>query len=212
MRAAPDPVTRKPYAVYLIFLSGTVLGLLVTLALLVLLLANTAHWLVIDNKPIDSDIAVILGGGGGNRLRRAISIYNEGFVDALLLVGLKASNWDNITDRLCPDCELAGKNVTVINGSTTTVTDARLTLQYCRDHGIKKMLVITDPYHTRRTALIFLRVFRESGIVPQVVSSGDYGSRLSPDDTWWRDSETLETVWLELGKNIAILLHGNSEG
>ena len=189
-----------------IFLLGAGSGLFAALVLLVLLLANTAHWLVIDNETVKADIGVVLGGGGGSRLRRAISTYNEGLVDALLLVGLKASSWENITTRLCPDCKLANKNVTVINGSTTTVSDARLSLQYCRDHGIKKVLVITDPYHTRRTALIFAKIFRANNIATQVVSSGDFGRRIPPDEAWWRDSKTLETVWLELGKIIVFML------
>ena len=203
---------KRQYRHLTLFLSGGAFALVAALVSVVFLLANTADWLVVDNDPVKSDIGVVLGGGGGSRLRRAIDIYDKGFVDSLLLVDLKKQSWNHITSHLCPDCDLTEKEVTIIDGSTTTVTDARLSLDYCRNHAVTSVLIITDPYHTRRTALLFSRIFHNSGITTRVLSSGDYGNRLSPDDPWWRDSETHELVWLELGKSIAVLLAWNTLG
>jgi hypothetical protein len=33
-----------------------------------------------------------------------------------------------------------------------------------------------------------------------VISSGDYGKFIPPNDRWWADRRTLETVWIEFGK------------
>ncbi|MCI5144832.1 MAG: hypothetical protein D3923_04725 [Candidatus Electrothrix sp. AR3] len=161
-----------------------------------------AHWLVLANKPLRADICVVLGGGGGSRLRKAISVYNNGFADTLLLVGFKAENWNYITGHLCPDCTLDNKNVVVLNGSSNTMTDAELTLHYCLEQDIKTVLVITDPYHTRRASLIFMRIFQVSRMRVQVVSSGDYGKLFPPDADWWKDHTTRKTVWLEYIKSL----------
>ena len=170
------------------------------------LLLQSANWLVIKNEPPDADVAVVLGGGGGNRLRSAINLYEKGMASELLLVGLKASSWEHITANLCPDCDLTGKKVTVIKGSTSTVTDAQLSLQYCKNRKVKKITVVTDPYHTRRASITFTQVFRGSHIKVITVSSGDFGDCLSPDDKWWQHKKTLETVWEELGKSFRMLL------
>lgn len=73
-------------------------------------------------------------------------------------------------------------------------------LQYCRENGLKQIIVITSPYHTRRSQFIFNDFFAGSGIHPIIISSGDYTDYISPDGPWWRDRPTIEVVWLELGK------------
>jgi len=183
----------------------TLIGILISLFLLYWFFLQSAHWLVLKQKPVISEVAVVMGGGGGSRLRRAVQIYNEGLVGELILVGLKTSNWEHITRYLCPDCILTDKKVTILSGSSSTMTDAEMSLEYCKEQGMKKVLVVTDPYHTRRSALTFSWVFRESNIEVFVVSSGDYGKYLPPEGNWWLDFATLKNVWLELGKCFAVL-------
>ena len=186
-----------------IFIVG--LAALFILVLLVAISPGTAKWLVIESRPQKADIAIVMGGGGGSRLRQALSLYDKQLVDELLLVDFKESYWEHITRYLCPDCILTGKKVTILAGSSSTKTDAEMALKYCRKNGVNKVLVITDPYHTRRSSLTFSRVFRESNIEVLVVSSGDYGRYLPPEGSWWLDFATLKNVWLELGKCFAVM-------
>lgn len=176
------------------------------LVILVTILLNTAYWLVADSEPQKADIVIVMGGGGASRLRMALSLYDKKMASELLLVDLKANCWEQIIRHLCTDCILADKKVTILSGSKSTMTDAELSLKYCQEKGLEKILVVTDPYHTRRTALTFSRVFRESNIEVHLVSSDDYGRLLSPDDSWWRDNKTLDTVLRELGKCIVVLM------
>ncbi|MGZ5490784.1 MAG: hypothetical protein ACXWE6_08570, partial [Nitrososphaeraceae archaeon] len=74
-------------------------------------LFHVDDWLVVDNNPGQSDVIVVLGGGGASRLRKGISLYDQGISDSLLLVDDKVSAWTHITAHLCPDCHLEGKNV-----------------------------------------------------------------------------------------------------
>jgi hypothetical protein len=50
-----------------------------------------------------------------------------------------------------------GKRLTILTGSFSTLTDAGLVHEHCIAKDIKKLLVITDPYHTRRVPLAFNR-------------------------------------------------------
>ena len=130
-------------------------------------------------------------------------------VSHLVLVDNKKNAWDWMLERFCPDCAAEGR-ITIIEGSRNTFTDAELVEQYCRARNIKNkiksMLVVTDPYHTRRASLIFKAQFAESEVQIAVVSSGEFGSRFAPDEQWWRDENTLQTVWAELNKIFIILL------
>jgi uncharacterized SAM-binding protein YcdF (DUF218 family) len=163
-------------------------------------------WLVVRTTPVKADAAIVLGGGGASRLKKGIALYDAGMVSELILVDNKVTDWKYITDRLCPDCDLSGKKVTVLTGSESTVTDARLTLPVCVEKDFKKILVITDPYHSRRADIIFHRMYKQSNISVEVVHSGDFGRLIPPDGGWRGDRNTRDTIWLETGKVLALLL------
>lgn len=180
--------------------AGVLLGIVLTLATLVGLLSIVPRWLVITAEPVSSEAAVVLSGGNGGRLRRAVGLYDANLVGELILAGGHQDGWEHIIRRYCPECDLTDRRATILVDSTNTFTDAELTLEHCRKQGIRSVLVVTDPYHSRRAAMTFNKIFRGSGISVAVVSSGDFGQRLAPNSHWWQDRLTMETVWLEFGK------------
>lgn len=185
---------------------GIFSGMLLSLCMIGSLLYFLPQWLVIKNVPTVAEAAIVLGGGGGERLRRAKDLYDQHLVSELILIGEGRGEWDHIIRNFCPECVLTERNNTILVGSKNTSTDAALALENCRGKNYKNILVVTDPYHTRRAGLTFRRVFRGSGIRIAVVSSCDYGNLVSPDGPWWQDRRTLETVWLEFGKILYFLI------
>lgn len=190
---------------YLSFIFGFCTGIVVFCAIGSYFLLHVDRWLVVDNKPSQTDLIVVLGGGGASRLRKGISLYDQGFSNHLLLVDEKVGAWTHITKNLCKDCNLEGKNVVILTNSTSTFTDAALVKKYCLSHGIKSFLVVTDPYHSRRVFLTFGNEFKNSSVLFTVVNSGEYNSLLSPGIGWWSDRRTLETVWLETAKCLYVI-------
>jgi len=166
---------------------------------------NIDSWLVVDNQPAQADLIVVLGGGGVSRLRKGLDLYEQGYANHIVLVDDKLSAWVHIVTSLCKECHLDGKNVVVITGSTSTFTDARLVYKYAVAHAIHSILVVTDPYHTRRVSLVFHGVFNGYKADIRVISSGVYGELLSPDQDWWHHKRTYETVLLELLKSLYVI-------
>ncbi|WP_339138131.1 MAG: YdcF family protein [Candidatus Electrothrix sp. GW3-4] len=195
----------KVTARLLIFFWGILCGGLLVLATGVLFLRYAPLLLLVDEPVTQADIAVVLGGGGGSRLHKGLALYKGQLVDHLVLVDKTKQDWAAMLQRLCPNYVVEGK-ITILEGSRNTFTDAELAEAYCRAHNIKNMLVVTDPYHTRRAALIFKEQFAENNVQVRVVSSGEFGNRLTPQDQWWQDENTLKTVWAELSKIFIILL------
>ena len=174
------------------------------LVLAALAIFQAPSWLVVEGNAHNADLAVVLGGGGGSRFSTGLTLYDAGMVDGLLLVDINKAAWKSIVQRLCPDCETVGKSIVILEKSTSTFTDAELVAQYCRIHDIKSILVITDPYFTRRASLIFHTKFAQGSVDVSVLSSGDFMGRLSPDENWWQDDSTLKIIWGEMSK-IAII-------
>lgn len=65
-----------------------------------------------------------------------------------------------------------------------TRDEALAALPYCRLEGVRRLLVVTSPYHTRRALATFTHVFEGSGIEIGVESAAAY-SEAQPDH-WWR--------------------------
>ena len=188
------------------FLFGLLTGFLAVFFCLIVGLVNIPHFLLIENDPGEAEVGIVLGGGGGSRLRKGIELYDGGHVVELLLVDHKAEVWNYMLTHLCPDCDVEHKKITILSGSTSTTTDAQLTFAYCRNAEVRKVLVVTDPYHTRRASLVFKQRFQGSEIEVRVVSSDDYRHLLSPAEKWWTDPATRQTVWLEFGKCLHTLV------
>ncbi|MBE0576157.1 MAG: YdcF family protein [Desulfuromonadales bacterium] len=181
---------------------GTVTGLLIAALLVVLAIIYLPHMVTVCHTPSLADAIVILGGDSdSSRLRKGLQLHDENLAPHLILVsGGNSKAWQYIAKKHCPDCNLEGRAAIFLDGSIDTRTDAQLTLAYCRKNNLQTLLVVTSPYHSRRSQFVFNDILAGSGITATVISSGDYGRLLTPNEDWWRDRVTLETVWLEFGK------------
>ena len=72
-----------------VFLTGVLVGGLCTVAIAAWLAFYLADWLVVDSEAQQADVAVVLGGGGGSRLRKGLELYEQGLVGGLVLVDEK---------------------------------------------------------------------------------------------------------------------------
>jgi len=190
----------------LIYVAGVLSGLVFSILVAVFIFVKVPSWLVVEGDAQKADIAVVLGGGGGSRLRAGISLYDAGLVDQLLLVDRSKRDWLYIENKLCSECKTEGKDVVYLEGSRNTLTDASLVHEYTRSHNIDSLLVVTDPYHTRRALLIFGSQFKGSGVEVSVMSSGDYVKNVKPDENWWLDERTSRVIWDEASKIAAFYL------
>jgi uncharacterized SAM-binding protein YcdF (DUF218 family) len=83
--------------------------------------------------------------------------------------------------------------VEVVDGYNESTTDEAQKLQrYLQAQGMKRLLIVTSNFHTRRTRLLFHRALRGTGI-QVLVQAAPPNFMFNPHD-WWtrrRDSKTL---------------------
>ncbi len=85
----------------------------------------------------------------------------------------------------------------------TTYEEARAVRRLAQEQGWRTLLVVTDPFHTRRTRLIFRDAFRGTDLTFVVRPVRNH--RYQPD-TWWRDRDSLRETWTEYLKMVLYLL------
>lgn len=64
-----------------------------------------------------------------------------------------------------------------------TRDEALAALPYCRLEGVRRLLVVTSPYHTRRALATFAHVFKGSGVEIGIDASTPHSA--ARPDRWW---------------------------
>lgn len=180
-------------------LQRILIGLLLVAVIVSCLFLELPHWLVVDESPGNVEIIVVLGGGGGDRLNRGLQLQIDNPDAFIVLVGRKPSDWYR-NARSCETCYIEENRSIFLSGSLNTLDDALMVRNWCQKRDLKKIAVVTDPYHTRRSKIIFTEVLKGLSLEVATVSSGVYKNVVSPEDLWWDNPRTLKTVLTEFGK------------
>ncbi|MBN1402117.1 MAG: YdcF family protein [Anaerolineae bacterium] len=182
-------------------------GCLVLLLLAVLVVILGPLWLpwiarvlVVDQPPVAADAMMVLGGGDGSVQDRAIQLYNEGWAPLIIssgeppnLPGPERSYAELGADYMI-ERGVPRESILVVPQATSTYEEAVVCLALCQERGVERLLVIADPYHTRRTSLTFGHVFRDAPITLTFV--GARPDWFDPSD-WWKSERPVLAVFQE---------------
>lgn len=161
------------------------------------LLAN----LLIVEKPLASADAIFVLGGAQTyveRTQKAAEIFKQGVATRVFLTDDgEESGWSKIEKRNPKYVELAANSlvsqgvprdrITILEPAVTgTIYEARLLASSTQTAELKRVLLVTSAYHTRRTIDTFERVLRENGREIELgIVSPPTGEQTPPQFTWW---------------------------
>jgi uncharacterized SAM-binding protein YcdF (DUF218 family) len=155
------------------------------------------------DAPASVDLIVALGGDGGNRVREVQRLYAAGYAPRILLTGIESG--DPLTRPAYLEWRarfLATQGVPMSAlmfdaHSGNTWEEAKNTLALMRQHGWRKVLVVSDPPHLRRLSWVWGKVFTGSGMEFCLVPSPMHGWEAG---AWWRNEKSAQFVLMELIK------------
>ena len=178
--------------------------LLVVLAILLIEdvrrpLLNAAGRFLVVQDPLDrADVIIVLSGGRRDeRVRQAADLYHQGYAPLVLLSGGEEMAGISVPEMLRrqalalgipPDALLSEPD------STSTAQQARYLRPLLEPRGIRRAIVVTSSYHTRRTRRLFREAFEGSGIEIRVYPV--QRDVWNPEGWWTREQDT-ETLVLE---------------
>lgn len=148
------------------------LVLLALLCLGYLFLRGLGAYLIHGDAVKQSDAVAVLGGGGDHRVVEAVRLIDEEMGRVLILtdtgaVGEGENVWQTsnafrivaIENGLSPGAIMLTEQVV-----ESTYDEARAVRQTMEQHGMKSVIVVTDPFHTERTRRIFRDAFLGSDL------------------------------------------------
>ena len=189
---------------------GVAVGIPLILLAIYIGLWGMGGLLVIADKLQPSDAIVVLSGGSNERIKYAASLYHDGFGEYLILTETGITYPGNpkvatqysrelAMDQGVPE-EVILAPETVVN---STADEAQTVRNTAEASDFLRLIVVTDPYHTFRTRLIFQTIFRGSGIKVMVHPASGHWYDSS---TWFLSRDGWNTTLSEYVKTIGFLL------
>lgn len=199
-----------------------IIFLLIVLLLIAgrLLLPSIGEALVAKDKPVRSDLIVVLMGGGLNRVFGAVDLYNANYSKRILMVesyqagyaeavtkGISVSREAGIAKSAAVQLGVPEDAITILPGDAkSTKEEALVVKRYLQQHEkINSIIIATSPTHSGRAKKIFIWAFSDLDRGIRVLSCPSTHDKFDPSN-WWNNSEDAEQVPLEYLKFINFYL------
>jgi uncharacterized SAM-binding protein YcdF (DUF218 family) len=177
------------------FISFSVFGLLILFSFREPFLTLYARSFILQNAQKGADAIICLSGSRQTRTPECLRLWNQGYGRVLYVTEEKPKNKEfhnlelshlqfarEVTERmkLMARWELLPS---LTGGATSTFDEAEDALALGKREKWKRIIIVTDEFHTRRAHLAFQKVFEGSGIEVQVAGAPN---EVFAIDDWWQ--------------------------
>lgn len=173
------------------------LGILGAVVIIYLGLVGIGAVLIVADPIEPVDAVVALSGDDGDRLALAIEMHENGIAPNLVITDTSRTANARLRHEALEGGFRAGDIYITESQVDSTLDEAQAVLELAQNQGWSALMVVTDPYHSLRTRVIFRQIFRGSGITILVRPVVGHWFR-SP--SWFFYPEGWRFVFLELIK------------
>ncbi len=195
----------------------TVLGILSLLLILLFatpyMLRSWASFFIVSTDDFGNfDALVVPSGESSYRALFAIKRFKKGGISHLVLCSLQRPPIGSRKPDAFYEKEEALKNgipenkIIILSPRYSTADEARLFKKLCLKKGWKRVLIATDPFHTRRALLAYRRELSPYGVDVKIAHPSLKEEGLSLKKWWTRERELI-WVFNETAKYILYLVY-----
>ncbi|MFC7394575.1 YdcF family protein [Scopulibacillus cellulosilyticus] len=179
----------------------TVAAVLVCLVLVFLRYAGDL--LVINQKPVKSDVIIVLSGDQG-RLKKGIELYNKGYAPYLMF----SNGLENYFYKGAQELGVPKSSIIMEDRAKSTTDNALYTKKLMKKYGFHSAIVVSSNYHMRRVKENFQDVYKNSGIRLTYCAS-EYNN-YNPN-RWWSTTLNRSITFTEYVKMVGNFFGYNGE-
>ncbi len=199
-------------------------------ALVVVLLAIWQHVFLLesygaffrkDNASVGADAIVLLSNPNIFRLQHALEQGRDGYAPIIYVTTTpKRANWDELGLQYPTKMEWVSAVAkymkvdtptralpTLGDGVRSTFDEAYDALAWSKKHDYKRIILVTNAFHSRRAHYAFEKVFKGSGIEVEISAAPDPGYSKS---NWWMVDSGLAAYLTEPLKFMAYIVFDHS--
>lgn len=201
---------RKKLLVFLLF---CIMLAAVCIVFKVPILRSLSNFLIRQDAPEKADLMVVLSGSAFVRGNEGARLYKEGYAKHIVCPGGNLEELFLIQGDTVYESDMCKKTivqngvpdtlVTALHYGTSTRQEADTILSYCKQYQIKKVIVVTNLFHTRRAGKVYKKHFAAEGIT--VIMRGAHAFDFD-EYTWWQNEYGLIALNNEYMKTLYYLI------
>ncbi|MFC1510830.1 YdcF family protein [Candidatus Margulisiibacteriota bacterium] len=173
------------------------------------ILRGVGRALIVSDKLEPVDIIIVLAGdNNGERVDEGVKLYRQGLADRLLMSGgpmawrLAYAEW---MKKQAQTLGVPSGAIFVQDQSLSTLEDAKFSLPILKNLGVKSVILVTSPTHTRRARRVFKRFLDQEEIKMLVHPVSKSSFKL---EKWWTRHEDTQLVVFEYISFVFYFLKG----
>jgi len=109
-------------------------------------------FLTVDSGPANAEVMVLLGGGAHERYERVAKLFKDRAAPRIIVSGYGDCE---INRYLLVKAGVPAKAIQLENQSRTTRENAQFTVKLLREQKVKRVIIVTSWYHSRRAQACF---------------------------------------------------------
>lgn len=143
--------------------------------------------------------AIVVVSGSGERVDHAVELYKKGLAPKLIFSGAAKEGSSNALAMQIEAVKVGVPKEIIFleEKATNTYENALLSKEIILQENFKSIILVTSPYHQRRTYESFQIVLKDKNVTIQ--NSPAEESNWKPN-TWWINEETRGLTFTEIGK------------
>jgi uncharacterized SAM-binding protein YcdF (DUF218 family) len=159
------------------------------------ILPGYASFFHLQTATRNADAIICLSGGRTTRVGESLRLWNQGYARKLFVTAQKAQSKEfyglelshlefaqAVTERMKLDADW-GVIPSLSGGATSTFDEAEDALYFAREKGWKRIIIVTDEFHTRRAHYAFKKIFANSELKVEVAGAPN---EVFSIENWWR--------------------------
>ncbi len=205
----PDDYLLIPKRALRRIIAGLLLALALALTFYPAYLPLVAQVLIVDEPLQQAEAIVVLGGGTGDREATGARLFAEGYAplmittgDEIVLPGLTGVTAAGLSADELESLGVPASAIIQLAESKTTCDDARLALATLPGES-KRVIIVTDPFHTRRAQWLFNRAAPELEVITVAANPSWFNPK-----QWWTTDIGIIVVAQEYVKFAVTLAQG----
>jgi uncharacterized SAM-binding protein YcdF (DUF218 family) len=182
-----------------------VISLLVLLALVFVfrrpLMRTVGNFLIHEDELRTSEVIFVLSGNPADRAQEAARLIKSGWAPRVVCTGSQIPILFEVIDVTLDEADLSKialcesgineQQIEVLHIGSSTREESQAILTYCKQMNIKRLIVVSDKFHTHRINYAFRSLFEDAGV--ELILRGAPSSGYD-EQMWWAEEAGLLMV------------------
>jgi len=172
------------------------------------------NYLICEDEIQQAEAIFVLSGGPADRAAEAARLLKKGWAAEVVCTGESVPSLFEVIGDSTDEADLSRmaleqegvpkSQITVVHEGTSTREESQIIAAYCKSRGWKKIIVLSDKFHTNRIDYAFRKMFEEAGI--EMILRGS-PSTAYKEENWWASETGMLMVNNEYVKLFYYYLH-----